>query len=163
MSQSLVVTQVSRCRKLFDLTCTLLNHNWVLNSQLILRSQQTHMLPPTIAEAEAIKSNYTKLIDGIQHELSNLVPALYQEDLIGKTSKDRAMLLGFTPQEKATVVVDTLLATINNKPSEFHSLVKVLRLNPAVSYLADQLEKSGTTFNNGTLFLTCTIVQERKR
>ena len=115
-------------------------------------------MPPPIVEAEAIKSNYTKLIDGIQHELPNLVPVLYQEDLIGEAVRDRAQLLGFTPKEKATVIVDTLLARIKNKPSEFHRLVNVLRLNPALSYLADQLQKSGIT----VLQVHCSDMHERE-
>ena len=85
------------------------------------------------------------MIDGIQHELPHLVPALYQEDLIGDTIKDTANLVALTPMEKATKVVDALQARVKNKPSEFHKLVKVLRSNPVLSYLGDHLEKSGIT------------------
>ena len=102
-------------------------------------------MPPPNIEAEAIKSNYTKLIDGIQHELPQLVPALYQEDLIGESTRDRAKLPGLIPKEKATEIVDILQGRIKNEPNEFHRLIKVLRSNPALNYLADQLEKSGTT------------------
>ena len=96
------------------------------------------------------------MIDGIQHELSSLIPVLYQEDLIGDTIRDTANLVALTPMEKAAKVVDALQARVKNKPSEFHKLVKVLRSNPVLSYLGNHLEMSGITD-------TYIISQEEKR
>lgn len=91
-------------------------------------------------EEKAIKGNYSRLIEGIKHELPTLVTALYQADLIGDDTKDAALSSLVTERAKATKVVDALQSRIRNNPSDFFVLVEVLRANPALSYLADILE-----------------------
>ena len=100
------------------------------------------LLPSTLAKA--IKSNYARLIDGIKDHLTNLVPLLYQEDLVGEETRERAKVLALTSTQKATEVVDSLQAKIGNEPAQFHTLIRVLRSNPALCYLADILERVET-------------------
>ena len=72
--------------------------------------------------------------------MTDIVPLLYQEDLIGEETRDRAMLSGLTPAEKAAAVINTLQAGIKNDIGKFNSLLKALRSSSALCYLADILE-----------------------
>ena len=90
--------------------------------------------------AKTIKSNYARLIDGIKHHMTDIVPVLYQEDLIGEETRDRAMLLALTPAAKAMEVVNAMQASIKNDIGKFNSLLKALRSTSALCYLADVLE-----------------------
>ena len=50
------------------------------------------------------------------------------------------MLMAQIPAAKATEVVNALQAKIKHEPEQFHVLIRVLRSNPALCYLADKLE-----------------------
>ena len=99
------------------------------------------MRPIVSPLAKAIKSNYARLIEGIKHHTTDLVPVLYQEDLIGEETRDRAtMLSSLTPAEKATEVVNALQAGIKNDCRKFITLLKVLKSSAAWCHLARLLE-----------------------
>ena len=97
-------------------------------------------LPIVLPLANTIKSSYAKLIDGIKYHMTDMVPILYQEDLIGEETRDRAMLPVLSPAAKAAEVVNAMQASIKNDTAKFSSLLKVLRSSSVLCYLADVLE-----------------------
>ena len=99
----------------------------------------------------AIKRNYANLIDGIKHHLTDIVPVLYEKDLIGEETKDKAMLLVLTPATKAMEVIDAMQAKIKSDPRQFGTLLNVLRSIPALCYLCDLLEPKQSGSGNSSI------------
>ena len=132
--------------KLNTLLCTFHKHRKLWGLEVRTSDSYSHLMSYAIilaivfTLATTIKSNYAKLIDGIKHHLTDIIPVLYQEDLIGEETKHKAKSLVLTPVERAMEVLDAMQARIKSDPIQFCTLLKVLRSKQALCYLTDVLE-----------------------
>ena len=85
-----------------------------------------------------MRKGYQKFIDGV--DPACIVTPLFAEGLLTAVERDKATHMTLTANEQLKEIYAALEKRVSTNPKNFHTLVTVLRNEPALKDVGDQLQ-----------------------
>ena len=91
------------------------------------------------AESQAIQKYFATLVTAINSPLAVAVEA-YSRELISSDVRDKMVVLGMTEKDKTAILMSAIEHSINTRPHLFHEFVRVLKTQPYLEQVAEELQ-----------------------